>query len=137
VEVILSKASELWGKEILGMFAFAINMIRLLKAIARSWNVPNFRAGLGLAVLILLSGTIFYRSVEGWSWIDALYFSVTTISTVGFGDLAPRTDIGKLFTVVYIFVGVGVFVALFAQFARALVKQEEEEAPPSGNVRTK
>jgi voltage-gated potassium channel len=80
-------------------------------------------------VLILLSGTIFYRSVEGWSWIDALYFSVTTISTVGFGDLAPRTDIGKLFTVVYIFVGVGVFVALFAQFARSLVKLEEEELP--------
>ena len=118
------------------MFAFAINMIRLLKAIARSWNVPNFRAGLGLAVLILVSGTIFYRSVEGWSWIDALYFSVTTISTVGFGDLAPRTDIGKLFTVVYIFVGVGVFVALFAQFARALVKLEEEEVP-TGNVGAK
>jgi voltage-gated potassium channel len=111
------------------MFAFVINVIRLIKATTRSWNVPNFRAGLGLAFLILLSGTIFYRSVEGWSWVDALYFSVTTISTVGFGDLTPQTDIGKLFTIVYIFVGVGVFVALFAQFARALVKLEEEEAP--------
>jgi hypothetical protein len=38
--------------------------------------------------------------------IDALYFSVTTVSTVGLGDLSPQTDIGKLFTVVYIFVGV-------------------------------
>ena len=110
------------------MLSFAINILRLIKAIVRSWGNPTFRAGIGLAFLILLSGTIFYRSVEGWSWTDALYFSVTTISTVGLGDLSPQTDFGKLFTVVYIFVGVGVFVALFAQFARALIKGEEK--PP-------
>jgi len=108
------------------MLSFALNVLRLLKAIVRSWSSPDFRAGIGLAFLILLSGTVFYRSVEGWSWTDALYFSVTTISTVGLGDLSPRTDFGKLFTVVYIFVGVGVFVALFTQFARALIKGEEK-----------
>ncbi len=61
-----------------------------------------------------------------------MYFSVTTISTVGIGDLSPQTDFGKLFTIIYIFVGVGVFVALFAQFARALLKVEgdtEEKVP--------
>lgn len=109
------------------MVSLWLTMLRLLKAIVRSWSVPRFRAALMLAVLILLSGTVFYHSVEGWSWIDALYFSVTTVSTVGFGDLAPRTDIGKIFTVVYIFVGVGVFVLLFAQFARALLRADEME----------
>lgn len=59
--------------------------------------------------------------VEGWSWIDSLCFSVTIMSTVGLGDFSPATQFGKVFTVFYIFVGVGVFVALFAQFARALV----------------
>ncbi|MEP2029973.1 MAG: potassium channel family protein [Paracoccaceae bacterium] len=67
-----------------------------------------------------------YRSVEGWSWVDALYFSATTMSTVGLGDLSPQTDFGKLFTVIYIFVGVGVFVALFAQFARAMLKVHDD-----------
>jgi voltage-gated potassium channel Kch len=81
-------------------------------------------------MLILLSGTVFYRTVEGWSWIDALYFSVTTISTVGLGDLSPQTDFGKLFTVVYIFVGVGVFVALFSQFARAMLHLEDSSKTP-------
>lgn len=109
------------------MLSLWLTMLRLLKAIVRSWGIPGFRAALVLAMLILLSGTVFYRSVEGWSWIDALYFSVTTVSTVGFGDLTPRTDIGKLFTVIYIFVGVGVFVLLFAQFARALLRVDEKE----------
>ncbi|MBB93694.1 MAG: transporter [Rhodobacteraceae bacterium] len=103
------------------MFSLSLAVLRLLKAIVRSWSIPEFRAALFLAIIILLSGTLFYRGVEGWSWIDALYFCATTISTVGLGDLAPQTDIGKVFTVVYIFVGVGIFVALFAQFARALI----------------
>ena len=110
------------------MFSFGLTILRLLKAIARSWDEPQFRAGLALAAAILLSGTIFYKSLEGWSWIDSLYFSVTTISTVGFGDLHPKTSAGKLFTVLYIFVGVGVFVALFSQFAKALLKAESKKS---------
>ncbi len=78
-----------------------------------------------LAVLMLLSGTVFYRSVEGWSWIDAFYFSATTVSTVGFGDLAPKTGLGKLFTVIYMFVGIGVFVLLFAQLAKAMLRMDD------------
>ena len=109
------------------MLSFALTLLRLFKAIWRSWQAPAFRATASLAVLLLVSGTIFYHSVEGWSWIDSLYFSVTTVSTVGIGDLAPQTDIGKLFTVVYIFVGVGVFVVLFTQFASALLRTEAVE----------
>jgi len=109
------------------MFSLLLTLARLLKAIVRSWDVPNFRAGFLLALLILFSGTVFYRTVEGWSWVDSLFFSVTTISTVGLGDLSPQTDAGKLFTVVFIFVGVGVFVTLFTQFARALLKDESED----------
>ena len=109
------------------MNSFALNALLLLQAIARSWRNPTFRAGLVLAIALLLSGTVFYRSVEGWSWVDALYFSATTMSTVGLGDLSPQTDFGKLFTVVYIFVGVGVFVALFAQFARAMLNVQQED----------
>lgn len=116
------------------MISFGLNLLRLLEAIVRSWKEPQFRAGLVLAIAILLSGTVFYSAVEGWSLIDSLYFSVTTISTVGFGDLSPQTDLGKLFTVVYIFVGVGVFVVLFAQFAKVLLhldRQQDRDDPDS------
>lgn len=110
------------------MVALGLNLLRLLRAIIRSWSIPDFRAGLVLTMLILLSGTVFYRGVEGWSWTDALYFSATTVSTVGIGDLSPQTDLGKLFTVVYIFVGVGVFVLLVTQFARALIHVQKVDA---------
>jgi voltage-gated potassium channel len=51
-----------------------------------------------------------YSTVEGWSVVDAFYFSVTTLTTVGLGDLAPTTTMGKLFTVVYIFAGLGIIL---------------------------
>lgn len=108
------------------MFSLAMTTLRLLKAIIRSWRFPEFRAALVLAVLILFSGTMFYRTVEGWSWIDALYFSVNTISTVGMSELSPQTDLGKIFTMLYIFVGVGLFVALFSQIARALILYDKD-----------
>ncbi|WP_299477002.1 potassium channel family protein [uncultured Roseibium sp.] len=104
------------------MLAFFLNALRLLKAIARSWKDPHFKGGLLLCIFMLASGTVFYSSVEGWNWVDSLYFCAVTLSTVGYGDLIPQTDLGKLFTVIYIFAGVGVFVALFAQFARALIR---------------
>ncbi|EEE44093.1 potassium channel family protein [Roseibium alexandrii] len=109
------------------MFAFATSVIRLIRAILKSWHVPRFKTGLALAVLILFSGTLFYRQVEGWSWVDSLYFCAVTVSTVGSADFAPRTDFGKMFTVLYIFVGVGVFINLFMQFARALLHIEKQE----------
>jgi hypothetical protein len=60
--------------------------------------------------ITLVGGTIFYSLEEGWSVVDAFYFSVTTLTTVGLGDLTPQTTIGKLFTVVYIFAGLSVIL---------------------------
>ena len=60
------------------------------------------------AILIILAGSIFYHYVEGLAWIDALYFSVVTISTVGYGDFSPQTVTGKLFTIFYIITGIGI-----------------------------
>jgi voltage-gated potassium channel len=50
--------------------------------------------------------------------VDAFYFSVTTLSTVGLGDLAPTTMLGKPFTVLYIFVGIGLIAGLINTLAK-------------------
>lgn len=109
------------------MLPFFLTFVRFFRALARSWRYAAFRASFFLALTILATGTIFYHSVEGWDWIDSIYFSVATVSTVGYGDLAPKTDFGKIFTIFYIFVGVGVFVAMFSQIARALLRNDENE----------
>lgn len=60
--------------------------------------------------IIILIGTVSYHFIEGWRYIDAFYFSVVTLTTIGFGDLHPVTDAGKLFTVAYIILGVAVIL---------------------------
>lgn len=69
-----------------------------------------FVAGSALIGLVFL-GTVVYRYLEGWTWTTSFYFSVCTISTVGYGDFYPTTDLSRLFTAVYILVGVGIALA--------------------------
>jgi voltage-gated potassium channel Kch len=90
------------------MIQFILTLHRLFRAVVGAWRRdPQFRSLTFLVAFTLLSGTLFYRTVEGWSIVDAFYFSATTLTTVGLGDLAPVTTSGKLFTVVYIFAGLG------------------------------
>jgi voltage-gated potassium channel Kch len=69
---------------------------------------------LAAAVGLLGVGTVVYRILEGWSWVDSFYFSTVAVTTVGFGDLTPSTDASKLFTVAYILSGISI-VATFLQ----------------------
>ena len=77
-------------------------------------------------VLIVLSGTVFFHHVEGWSWLDSYFFTVVTISTVGYGSLVPATALGKIETTVVIFIGLGVFAVAIQQFALYHMQKREE-----------
>jgi len=100
---------------------FAV-VYRVIKVIAETIRDHEFRTLGLLVVAMLLIGTIFYSEVEGWTHIDALYFSVTTLTTVGYGDLAPKTDTGKLFTIGYLFVGIGVLLSFVNVIAHHALK---------------
>jgi len=60
-----------------------------------------------LAFLILVFGTIGYMAIEGWGFMDALYMTVITISTVGFSEVRPVDAIGRIFTMFIVLTGVG------------------------------
>lgn len=104
------------------MVSFFVTLARLLAAIRDALREPEFQALSFLVGLTLLSGTVFYRGVEGWTLLDSLYFSVMTLTTVGYGDLAPETDIGKAFTILYVFLGVGLIAAFLAKIASRSVE---------------
>ena len=74
---------------------------------------------------MVLWASIFYHFVEGWSWLDSIYFSVVSISTVGFGDFSPETVAGKIFTMFYILIGLGVFVAAATTIANSILSQDK------------
>ena len=97
------------------MIQFFLTTFRLIR------NNPQFRSLVYGVLLMLLAGTIFYSLEEGWSVVDAFYFSVTTLTTVGLGDLTPQTTLGKLFTVVYIFAGLGIIVGFINTVAQETV----------------
>ena len=99
------------------MIAFLLTLVRFFRAIWRGLKDPEFRGLFALTGVLMVMGTLFYRSVEGWSVLDSLYFSVTTLTTVGYGDLAPSTPASKIFTIVYLLVGVGVLVVFVGKLA--------------------
>ena len=79
------------------MVALFIGLLSLIHIMRESMKDPKIKA-LGLIVFaLLLFGTVFFHFIEGWSFLDSLYFSVITLATVGYGDLTPHTIIGKLF----------------------------------------
>ena len=83
--------------------------------------------GIGIALLgLLATGTIFYTLVEGWDPLDALYFSVISLATVGYGDLTPQTALGKAFTIFFVLAGVGVLVVFVSEVARQTIRRTEE-----------
>lgn len=70
----------------------------------------EYRELLYTTAVILAIGTVGYHFIEGWRYLDALYFSIVTLTTIGLGDMAPVTDTGKIFTILYIIMGVGVIL---------------------------
>ena len=72
---------------------------------------PEYRDLLGTTLFILFLGTMVYHQLEGWGYLDSLYFSIITLTTVGYGDIVPLTSIGKILSAVIAIIGIG-FVAL-------------------------
>jgi hypothetical protein len=82
------------------------------------------------AGIALLIGVLAYHWLEGWSILDALYFCVVTLSTIGYGDLTPTSSLAKLFTILYVINGIGILLALFDRIRVVRTREVLENRAP-------
>lgn len=77
-----------------------------------------------LGTCLILGGTTGYVIIEGWSWAEALFMTVITLSTVGYGEVQPLTMPGMIFSIVLIMLGVGTVAYSFSTVADYIIAGE-------------
>lgn len=87
----------------------------------------NFRMKILLFIIacVVMGGTVGFAILEGFSYFDALYLTIITIATVGYGDIHPVTQAGKTLAIFLILGGTGSFLGLFATITETFVSKEE------------
>jgi hypothetical protein len=93
--------------------------------------LSNIKLQIASAISALIGmitlGTIVYKFLEGWTWIQSFYFSVITLSTVGYGDLHPTTEISRLFTAFYILSGVAIALSALGIIGMNYLEKREKK----------
>ena len=81
---------------------------------------------LGVLTVMAIIGAIGFMITEGLSFFNALYFSIITISTVGYGDIYPVTPQGKILAAILVVVGVAIFLGVVSNAAQFLLQGKQE-----------
>jgi voltage-gated potassium channel len=90
----------------------------------------RFRLTVNLMIFfaVLTSGTLVFTYLENRSLIDAFYYVIVTIATVGYGDVHPVTTAGKVFAILLIITGVGTFLGVIANGTEIMLSRREKLA---------
>ncbi len=94
----------------------------------RYWSILRTQliAAVGALLALVSIGTVVYHVLEKWSWVVSFYFSVCTLTTVGYGDYYPTSDLTRLFTAAYVLVGVIIAFGAFGMIGAGYVRRSQE-----------
>ena len=109
----------------------------LARALAAVWRDPETKALPSSPRALVLTGSLFYWRFEDWTFLEALYFSIVTLTTVGYGDFSPTTAGTQIFTIFYILTGFGVLVALLTSVAQQYMRQKAEAGPARARLKAR
>ncbi len=82
------------------------------------------------AALLITAGALLFHWIEKWGWLDSVYFTVITITTIGFGDFTPQTQLGKIVTIFYGLNGIALLLMLFDQIRRIRLREFNKASGP-------
>jgi len=83
--------------------------------------IEKIKIGIFILFVIIISFSLVFMYVEGWSLVQSLYFSITTISTVGYGDLHPTNEYGQILAILFIIFGVSTGLYTLGAFAESFI----------------
>ena len=109
---------------LIAIFRSASHLSRVL------WRKEAFRGLLWVTFITILTGTWFYHQFEPTitTWVDAYYFTVITLTTIGYGDIGPTIPLTRIFTTFYVFVGLGIIAGLIGIVGEAVVEDTTQRA---------
>ncbi|KAK3255328.1 hypothetical protein CYMTET_35484 [Cymbomonas tetramitiformis] len=81
----------------------------------------------GMLLIYVLLGVFFYVPMEGWTIIDAYYFSVVTLTTTGYGDLLPTSKASKIFTCCFAFFGISFITSALSIIGSYVLSEDERK----------
>jgi voltage-gated potassium channel len=86
--------------------------------------LARLRPPLILTILLLLTGTLGYMAIDGYPFLDAMYMTVISVATVGFGELHPLSSAGRVFTMALIMGGFSVFTYAIGVFVEVVARRD-------------
>lgn len=84
----------------------------------------RIRLGLAAVGVALATGTVLFHLLEGWSIVDSVYVTAQTLTTVGYGDVAPHTVYGRIFATAFMLAGVGIVLYALTSTVQWIVQSE-------------
>ena len=111
------------------MIAIAVALLAYFRIVRNAMADPAVRGLMVVMTMVITVGTLAYHWMEEWSLLNAAYFSVVSLLTVGYGDYVPTSDGAKLFTIGYLLTGVGIIASAattIIQRSRLWVRFDDE-----------
>ena len=116
----------------------------MIPGFTRNWSglKTELLAAVSALFALVAVGTIVYHVLEKWSWLVSFYFSVCTLTTVGYGDYYPTTDASRMFTAIYVLIGVTIAFGAFGLIGAGYLRRSQdilrrisalEKEPPQDN----
>mgnify|MGYP006273695821 CR=1 FL=1 len=110
---------------VLGFLAISRLLARIATVI---WQKEEIRGLLWMTLLIIVLGTWFYYRFEPTitTWGDAYYFTIITLTSIGYGDLSPTIPLTRFFTTIYVIVGIGILAGFIGLIGTTIIEDANQ-----------